>query len=171
MYHSTLGLRVIKKKTSLEEKTFQIMLTVRVPMMVHSPSIDSMSLTVHWFGVCGSVGLIFKAHRLVYQSTLGCSVIKKKKKRVQGFWECSTNPGHPHGGLRPVHQKSTCFTQLTSGPYAVWFGVCGSVFFRGINESWPPTRWATTLSSKGNLLHAINLRALCGANLVTQPSK
>ena len=25
----------------------------------------------------------------------------------------------PHGGLRPVHQKSTCITQLTLGPYVV----------------------------------------------------
>ena len=33
--------------------------------------------------------------------------------------------------------------------------------------SCPPTRWSTTLSSKVNLPHAINFRALCGANLVT----
>jgi len=26
---------------------------------------------------------------------------------------------NPHGGLRPFHQKSTCLTQLTSGPYVV----------------------------------------------------
>ena len=25
----------------------------------------------------------------------------------------------PHGGLRPVHQKSTCLSQSTSGPYVV----------------------------------------------------
>jgi len=31
----------------------------------------------------------------------------------------------------------------------------------------PPTRWNTTLSSKVNLPHAINLRANCGASLVT----
>ena len=33
------------------------------------------------------------------------------------------------------------------------------------------TRWSTTLSSKVNLPHAINFRALCGANLVTSRSK
>jgi len=27
--------------------------------------------------------------------------------------------GFPHGGLRPLHQKSTCLKQLTLGPYAV----------------------------------------------------
>ena len=27
--------------------------------------------------------------------------------------------GHPHGGVRPFHQKSTCLAQLTLGPYAV----------------------------------------------------
>ena len=25
----------------------------------------------------------------------------------------------PHGGVRPLHQKSTCLTQLSRGPYAV----------------------------------------------------
>ena len=35
----------------------------------------------------------------------------------------------------------------------------------------PPTRWSTTLSSKVNLPHAIVFGALCGANLVTHPSK
>ena len=33
------------------------------------------------------------------------------------------------------------------------------------------TRWSLTLSSKVNLHHAIIFRALCGANLVTSPSK
>ena len=33
------------------------------------------------------------------------------------------------------------------------------------------TRWSTTLSSKGNLLHATNVKALSGTNLVTQRSK
>ena len=32
------------------------------------------------------------------------------------------------------------------------------------------TRWSTTLASKVNLPHAINFRALCGANLVTYPA-
>ena len=32
----------------------------------------------------------------------------------------------------------------------------------------PPTRWSATLSSKVNLLHEIDLRAVCGANLVTE---
>jgi len=33
-----------------------------------------------------------------------------------------------------------------------------------------PTRWTTTLSSKVNLPHAINFRAVCGANLGTIPT-
>ena len=28
-------------------------------------------------------------------------------------------PPHPHGGVRPFHQKSTCLTQLTLGPCVV----------------------------------------------------
>ena len=31
----------------------------------------------------------------------------------------STRSLSPHGGARPVHQKSTCLTQLTLGPYVV----------------------------------------------------
>ena len=30
-------------------------------------------------------GLVFKAHRLLYHSTLGLRVIKKKKKKYEGF--------------------------------------------------------------------------------------
>jgi len=37
-------------------------------------------LSVDCFGLRG--GLVFKAHRLVYHSTLGWRVIKKKKLRV-----------------------------------------------------------------------------------------
>jgi len=34
-------------------------------------------------------GLVFKAHRLLYHSTLGLRVIKeKKKKRVWGYLDC-----------------------------------------------------------------------------------
>jgi len=32
-------------------------------------------------------------------------------------------------------------------------------------------RWTTALSSKVNLIHAINIRAVCGSNLVTLPCK
>ena len=32
-----------------------------------------------------------------------------------------------------------------------------------------PTRWTTALSSKVNLPHANDLRAVCGLNLVTSP--
>jgi len=35
----------------------------------------------------------------------------------------------------------------------------------------PHTRWTATLSSKVNLPHIINFRALCRANLVTRPPK
>ena len=43
-------------------------------------------------------GLVFKAHRLVYHSTLGSRVIKKKKKDVaaveheRGFRHCVVDP-------------------------------------------------------------------------------
>ena len=39
---------------------------------------------------------------------------------------------------------------------------CLSVDLQVIGLMSPPTRWITTLSSKVNLYHAINFRALCG---------
>ena len=36
---------------------------------------------------------------------------------------------------------------------------------------WGPTRWSTRVSSKVNLHHAFDFRALCGANLVTLRSR
>ena len=37
-------------------------------------------------------GLVFKAHRLVYHSTLGSRVIKKKKRRVTGGCDATRHP-------------------------------------------------------------------------------
>jgi len=76
VYHSTLGLRVIKKKKRRS----------RVPS-------SSFRVAVFGVGVLGRGGrhlllhrhvqrfrggLVFKAHRLVYHSTLGLRVLKKK---------------------------------------------------------------------------------------------
>jgi len=46
-------------------------------------------------------GLVFKAHRLVYHSTLGSRVIKKKKKKKKN---CS---GHAGAGEPPRASPST----------------------------------------------------------------
>jgi len=83
-------------------------------------------------------GLVFKAHRLLYHSTLGLRVIQKKGEDVgtagpavanveAQFLEPLPEPETlnpklyilPHVGVRPFHQKSTCLTQLTLGPYVV----------------------------------------------------
>jgi len=61
VYHSTLGLRVIKKKR-------------KFPCSHHACRPGPYP---HIRG-----GLVFKAHRLVYHSTLGSRVIKKKKKKI-----------------------------------------------------------------------------------------
>jgi len=49
--------------------------------------------------------------------------VKGSRVRVSGFGlrECfeSIEVVRPHGGVRPFHQKSTCITQLTSGPCVV----------------------------------------------------
>ena len=34
---------------------------------------------------------------------------------VRSLFSCA----YPHGGVRPFHQKSTCLTQITLGPYVV----------------------------------------------------
>ena len=50
------------------------------------------------------------------------------------------------------------------------FGDIFALGWRGfIREGAQSTRWSTTLSSKGKLPHEIDLRALCGANVVTPP--
>jgi len=63
-------------------------------------------------------GLVLKAHRLLYYSTLGLRVIKKKRRSTHAGIlprvlinepprpEVRQSP--PHGGVRPCHQKSTC---------------------------------------------------------------
>ena len=84
-------------------------------------------------------GLSFEAHRLLYDSTLGVRVMKKKKKS-RG---CATPTFH--GSLRT---DTRCQTTQRS--------LCA-----------PATRWTTTLSPKVNLHHAIKFRSLCGSNLVT----
>jgi len=70
LYHSTLGLRVIKKKKKKQllpgSQGHNLTLTV-----VYLPySLDS-----------GRGGLVFKAHRPVFHSTIGLRVIKTKQKK------------------------------------------------------------------------------------------
>jgi len=65
VYHSTLGLGVIKKKKNSASRGMQ-------------PQVAS--LVVHVTS-CVLTLAVFKAHRLVYHSTLGVRVMKKKKTR------------------------------------------------------------------------------------------
>ena len=46
-------------------------------------------------------GLVFKAHRLVYHSTLGVRVIKKKKKKSRG----ARPPGHLNPNSRSLNPE------------------------------------------------------------------
>ena len=84
-----------------------------------------------------------------------------------------------HGGLRPLHQKSTCLNTIYSR------ALCGHVTPEfGVNEGvadqdGAPRDILTALMRpygglrpfhlKSTCLHAIYFRALCGANLVTLP--
>ena len=59
-------------------------------------------------------GLVFKAHRLLYHSTLGLRVIKKKKK---------VDPNHTVD-LDLFIESQLASTQLTLGPYVVQAWSC-----------------------------------------------
>ena len=57
--------------------------------------VDGLSRNVEWF----RGGLVFKAHRLLYHSTLGSRVLRKKKKdgrkpEVGDFFLAETVEGH-----------------------------------------------------------------------------
>jgi len=80
VYHSTLGLRVIRKKK-------------KVPRMLtapwHAAPALRVSLEVTFQGLRDDInvqrfrgGLVFKAHRLLYHLILGLRVIQKKNRRV-----------------------------------------------------------------------------------------
>ena len=48
--------------------------------------------------------------------------VDKHKTQTLNLKTSTLNPqplNLPHGGIRPFHQKSTCLTELTSGPYVV----------------------------------------------------
>ena len=90
-------------------------------------------------------GLVFKAHRLLFHSTLGSRVIKKKKKRPD-------NPP-PHGGVRPFHQKSTCPTRLTLGPCVVQISARPPPNLGVTKPSHCTERWGGVISCKTPLKH------------------
>ena len=79
-----------------------------------------------------------------------------------------------HYHLPSIHTEMCCGTE--AGSYLRLIDSCITQLkaqgpSRTCNESKEEevsTRWSTTLSSKVNLYHAINLRALRGENLVTQ---
>ena len=94
VYHSILGLRVIKKDT---KEAFRASVTRTSTAFARSASLFVPAVGVGFYR--GNVqrfrgGLVFKAHRLVYHSTIGLRVIKKKKKVGHGppdFWRSMTN--------------------------------------------------------------------------------
>jgi len=66
-----------------------------------------------WLAFGGSViWLVFKAHRLVYHSTLGLRVIKKKKawSRNQGVWLAFEESGSEEGSYSRL--IDFCITRL-----------------------------------------------------------
>jgi len=109
VYHSTPGLRVIKKKKKkfgfwrggwtvlwvvrvvgddgelrpwhyIYVYSIESRLIMRVRYGSHVYRLGRLVFKAHIFG-----GLVFKAHRLVYHSTLGLRVIKKKKMKRGGL--------------------------------------------------------------------------------------
>ena len=86
LYPSTLGLRVIQKKKKKKKKNhgrhllqdpqpYRVTLYTRLLICAEAGGIRQDRNVKRFRG-----GLVFKAHRLLNHSTLGLSVIKKKKK-------------------------------------------------------------------------------------------
>jgi len=112
-------------------------------------------------------GLVFKTHRLVYHSTLGLRVIKKKKKVP--VWVPMEEEEVPHGG-----GSANCREGLIT-----WTD--DAILVRGKGYACPlsshSARWSTTLSSNGTVPHAIiwckfghvSPRSLGERNLRTPP--
>jgi len=80
LYHSTLGLRVIKRR----RRPCGCLWRPRVRWQGLLSRVRGLEQLLHRSVQRFRGGLVFKAHRLLYHSTLGLSVIKKKKK-VRGF--------------------------------------------------------------------------------------
>jgi len=86
------------------------------------------------------------------------------------FWPLQTRQSRPDSGL--CLRKSF---KLFNSPLArtrlivAWSPHSRLKEETNFNSLWMPRskRWSTTFSSKVNLPHAINFRALCGVNLVT----
>ena len=70
LHHSTLGLRVIKKKRRRGWENLSVLLL--------EEAVDERLQLLYRNVQRFRGGLVFKAHRLVYHSTLGSRVIKKK---------------------------------------------------------------------------------------------
>ena len=91
LYHSTLGLRVMKKKKERIPPT-----TLRNAGLEFGGTVgggeDGLRNVQRFRG-----GLVFKAHRLLYHSTLGLRVIKKKVGGVQGMKPTPRSPGTRFG--------------------------------------------------------------------------
>jgi len=140
-------------------------------------------------------GLVFKARRLLYHSTLGLRVIKKKYRVAHHAEELRDHRHHP--GERagdPPHQPPDLLygIRLAVGSLSkrrwasrVSSEVNGEVKRRrracrrspapttrsAPDPNSPELMWTTTLSSQVNLPHFINSRPLCASNLVTLRSK
>ena len=84
-----------------------------------------MGFRVHWF----RGGLLCKAHRLLYHSTLGLKATKKRRRfRVQGAWSVDVRlPGKGNSnshGARPVHLTITTIKWIWTSRLSLKNSLC-----------------------------------------------
>ena len=91
LYHSTLGSRVIKKRREVPAESCR------------GPSRPR-----------GSLRHLRGRERVVNGQPTGPNPLYHRDD-----WVDRPSDTFPHGGVQPFHQKSTCLTQLTLGPYLV----------------------------------------------------
>jgi hypothetical protein len=62
----------------------------------------------------------FPGHEVYYTTSSWLGILKTSCSKLHCQVTCRLKVfSHPHGGVRPFHQKSTCLTQLTLGRYVV----------------------------------------------------
>ena len=120
VHHSTLDLRVIKKKKKriIVPSKLSVPQTrptnTRTSRLLTGLDTSNQDETQHGHDECQTKlclaknrGTLQRAGRVIPENPL-------MSQHSGEYWA-----GHPHGGVRPRHQKSTCVTQSTLGPNVV----------------------------------------------------
>ena len=112
LYRSTLGLRVIKKRADIGIQPLHSSGASTTPLLANHRT-RFPPLLFRGNGKRFRGGLVFKAHRLVYHSTLGLRVITKKKKKKKKKKGADI-------GIQPRHSSRPAATPLLANHWTRW---------------------------------------------------